>query len=238
MSTEPILPKPHTTLQGNKQGTAQQANDGHPNGITEQQGIAAPAVAQGTHACIKDSKRFMLHKTVSGRSKAPYYVNGTPRRKPLDTEQDWAQLATYDEAFLALQTGDYDGLGIALGPDGTGNFYQGVDFDKVKENELEHYIDTAPGYVEISPSGNGFHAIGYGEEFPTLGSRSNCGVEAYARGRYFTFTEQVIRDGPLVCLSNYVEQIIKPIHDKGDCIRRLKLDPRLQVCFLTKEACS
>jgi hypothetical protein len=67
------------------------------------------------------------------------------------------------------------------------------------------------GYVEHSPSGDGVHAIGYGRRFSALGS-NKTGIEAYCEGRYFTVTGRCSGLGEPVCLADYVEQILKPLH--------------------------
>lgn len=157
---------------------------------------------------MKRSTRWLLHK-----NKRPYYVSGKPRSGKLDSQRDIAQLATYHEAtaVLAKSGGNFDGLGFALGPDGNGGFWQGIDFDKVDENQLSDLVNLLPGYVEVSPSGKGAHAIGYGPEFRTLGS-NGCGIEAYPGGRFFTVSKNIIRDGSLADLSSFVETQLKPIH--------------------------
>jgi hypothetical protein len=115
--------------------------------------------------------------------------------------------ASYEEAKTALRPGWH--LGFALGPDGTGSHWQGIDFDKVAANGLADLANAAPGYVEMSPSGQGAHSIGYGRAFATLGSNGS-GIEAYAGGRYFTVTERPIRDHGLVCLADYAERQLLP----------------------------
>ena len=89
-----------------------------------------------------------------------------------------------------MQTSGFDGLGFALGPDGTGNHWQGIDLDKIEANGLQALAAALPGYVEWSPSGLGIHAIGYGAPFPAL--KLN-GIESYSAGRFFTFTGRTIR---------------------------------------------
>jgi primase-polymerase (primpol)-like protein len=128
------------------------------------------------------AKRWLLH-----RHKKPYYVDGTPRRGLLDSPADQSRLATFEEALRHLQ-GNYTGLGFALGPDGTGNHWQGIDLDDLSQHPgLADLLTALPGYVEKSPSGNGVHAIGHGKPFNTLGS-NGTGIEAYAAGRFFTVT--------------------------------------------------
>jgi hypothetical protein len=147
--------------------------------------------------------------------KVPYYVDGKPR-EDTDTPEDMARLATYDDALNAFVFGDrdYAGLGFALGPDGTGNHWQGFDADKLTAAEVDAYISNHDdlGYTEVSPSGKGVHVIGYGRDFQTLGS-NGTGVEAYAHGRYFTFTSERGRGQP-TCIAAFVEGPVAQRHRK------------------------
>lgn len=146
-------------------------------------------------------------------AKVPYYADGAVRRGTYEALDDRARLVPYDEAFrlLADNPKAYAGLGFVLGPDGRGGCWQGIDFDDVQQNGLAEVANAVPGYVEFSPSGEGAHAVGYGESFATLGP-NGTGLEAYAGGRFFTFTGQKIRDTGQVCLASFVEQSVRPRH--------------------------
>jgi len=165
---------------------------------------------------LRNAKRWLLWK----EGKIPHYTNGNRRGIgiALDSEQDVAQLVTFSEACDASWQGDYLGVAIALGPDGdTGCHFQGIDLDNVSVNLLSDLANQLPGYVERSPSGEGCHALGYGRPFKTLGSKPGIGIEAYAAGRYFTFTGETIRSqDELVCLADYVEQVLAPRHASGN----------------------
>ncbi|MES3043732.1 PriCT-2 domain-containing protein [Sphingomonas faeni] len=176
---------------------------------------------------MKGQRRWL----VANPDKQPFYINGQMRSGTLDSPADTEQLASYDEA-KAVQSVRGDGwhLGFALGPDGTGGHWQGIDLDKVVDNRLADLANTAPGYVEMSPSGTGAHAIGYGRHFVALGS-NGTGIEAYAAGRYFTVTERLIRDDGPVCLAGHVEQVLAPRHGAGrpasaDNAEQLSVDPK------------
>jgi len=155
---------------------------------------------------MKEVRRWLL----ADSSKVPYYVSGVKRSGKLDSVEDLYQLASYEDAKAALE-GRAGGwfLGFALGAG-----WQGIDFDDVSGNGLAALTNSVPGYVEMSPSGVGAHALGYGRPFNTLGPNGS-GVEAYCGGRYFTVTERPIRDGGLVCLADYVEQALVPRHGAG-----------------------
>jgi hypothetical protein len=173
-------------------------------------------IEQTTFVKMKTAKRWLIWQVVlrpekSKPDKVPYYANGNPRG-PTDTEADRAQLVTYEAAKTAVAAkGKGWGLGFALGQDKEEQFWQGIDFDAVEDNLLTGLAAALPGYVETSPSGNGLHAIGYGRHFRPLGSNGS-GIEAYAAGRFFTFTENMIRDGGPVCLADHVERELARHH--------------------------
>lgn len=159
-------------------------------------------------ARMKTARRWLL----ASPEKVPHYIDGSKRRGALDTPDDAAKFAAYSEAKSELsKRGPGWHLGFALGPDGEGGHWQGIDFDKVEDNLLAVLVDALPGYVETSPSGEGVHALGYGRHFRTLGS-NDSGIEAYAGGRFFTVTENTIRDGGVVCLADHVENKLARHH--------------------------
>lgn len=201
--------------------------------------VAAPAAAdslQPSRASMADiwevlpeqmaqARRWLLYKLIPNTDsakkprKVPFYASGAARQGILDSLDDINELVSLDEAIAALSTGDYAGLGFALGADGTGNYWQGVDFDDVSLHpELEYLVDSAPSYTEISPGGDGMHAIGYGKPFPPLGS-NGTGIEAYSGGRFFTVTASGAGRNPICDLSYYVETQLRPVHRRGQ--RRL-----------------
>lgn len=160
---------------------------------------------------MKAQRRWL----VASPDKVPFYINGQVRNGALDSPADTEQLASYNEANAVVTArGIGWHLGFALGPDGTGGHWQGIDLDKIVDNQLADLANAVPGYVEMSPSGTGAHAIGYGRHFVTLGS-NGTGIEAYAAGRYFTVTERLIRDSGLICLAAHVEQVLAPRHGAG-----------------------
>lgn len=167
--------------------------------------------ARSTIAALKKAKIWLMWQAVlrTGKTKPvklPFYTNGM-RRGTTDTPEDLAQLDAHDAAVAAAAArGPGWGIGIALA-----HGWQGIDLDNLDANGLAGLANALPGYVEKSPSGKGVHAIGYGREFQTLGS-NRSGVEAYAKGRFFTFTGDMIRDGELVCLADYVENVLAPHH--------------------------
>lgn len=162
---------------------------------------------------MRKAKRWLLWQSIpqgDGKKprKVPFYCDGSPRRGKLDTQADWSRLGTFDQALQAMERGTYTGPGFALGPDGTGGFWQGVDLDSPEV--CRAFDGLLPGYVEESPSGHGLHAIGYGNPFHPLGSNTS-GIEAYSGGRYFTVTG-VSRGGEITDISEFVTQRLVPLH--------------------------
>lgn len=145
--------------------------------------------------------------------KVPYYSIGTPRGET-DTPEDSARLVSFidvADAYLA-SLGKYSGLGFALGNDGTGNHWQGIDFDGISQHQhLSALKDILPGYVEVSPNGDGVHCIGYGRQFEAIGANKEDGIEAYSTGRYFTVTANALQNGALHDLNSFIEQHLHPI---------------------------
>jgi hypothetical protein len=198
------------------QNDPQATQGSYPGYPTESHATAAPAAQQrSTFACMQAAKRWLVWSSKVGECKQPFYVNGVPRQGELDSPADWDQLGTYEQAVAAyLCSNDrFEGIGFALGPDGTGNHWQGIDLDDIPKNLLSDIANTAPGYVEVSPSETGIHAIGYGKNFPSLGP-NKTGVEAYAAKRYFTVTENTVRDSHLVCLADYVTKRVVAAHGR------------------------
>lgn len=187
-------------------------------------------------ASMKAARIWLLWQSVQNRDdptkkpiKVPYYVGGGRREGTLDAPEDRAKLVNYDEALAAYQRVGiaYAGLAIALGPDGTGGHWQGIDLDDMVVTGVKDIADlwtrgpcAGLGYVEMSPSGNGIHLIGYGRPFQTL-SANKSGIEAYAGGRFFTFTgKPIVSDSRYepYDLSDYVEQALAPRHSANRAV--------------------
>ena len=194
-----------------------------PTPSTGHTAIEAPTGPQPlTLTCMQQVKRWLLWRSEANADptkkprKVPYYTNGQKRHGATDTPEDWAQLVSYEAAVAATRArpGFYTGLAFALGPDDYGGHWQGIDLDSLDRARLQESAASLPGYVEISPSGAGLHAIGRGRLFATLGN-NRVGIEAYASGRYFTFTGNQVKDEPIRCIADFVEQSLAPMHAKG-----------------------
>lgn len=140
------------------------------------------------------AQRWLLWQAEGGR-KVPYYADGTIRRGTLDTPEDIARLATFDEAVNAYLVGEWGGLGFALTGEGMGAF----DIDKCLDangaliaghagHDLATKAKEAGAYIETSPSGRGLRIVG---RFKDPSAYSAEQVEAWTRGRYVTLTGEV-----------------------------------------------
>lgn len=162
---------------------------------------------------MRNAKRWLLWRSEKDKNdlnstrKVPYYADGTFRRGTLDTVEDLRRLETYDVAVDKLSCGNFTGLGFALGKDGEG-YWQGIDLDDISEHGNDSLANNLPGYVEMSPSGNGVHAIGYGEYFRSKNRSGEKGWEYYSRAKYFTFTGNVFKSGEIVDLKSFIKKNI------------------------------
>ncbi len=185
-------------------------NDYNPEEINKSKGFSSSVPDKMRYA-----KRWLLWRSEKDKNnsekfrKVPYYSDRTFRRGTLDTSEDSDRLVTYDEALAVFNGSDFTGLGFALGRDGEG-YWQGIDLDDLAEHKTESLADRLPGYVETSPSGDGVHAIGYGEYFRGKNRSGENGWEYYSRAKYFTYTGNVFRDGEIVDLKPFIEKYIDP----------------------------
>lgn len=179
--------------------------------------IDADLIRENIPEQMQHARRWLIWKFVPDEGKKPkkqpFYADGSPRSGTLDSPEDVARLADFDTALKAAVDRGY-GLGFALGPDGTGNHWQGLDFDDVENNPGNHpLIDDLQGmtYTERSPSGNGWHAIGYGKHFVTSSQSKKHGIEFYAGGKYFTVTGDEAGIHAPIDLAGFVASCLVPI---------------------------
>jgi len=152
---------------------------------------------------------------VRDERKIPYNpITGQPA-----STTDPATWDSYENAVIAYLTGKYAGIGFVFTEYDP---YVGVDYDHVRENgEWEAgYLDeilSFGSYAEVSPSGTGAHVITKGK---IPGDRHRSGPrEMYERGRYFTFTGNLIEGAcPEIRQAqeaiNTVYQIIDPSREE------------------------
>lgn len=190
------------------------------------------ALRAGVPEAMQQARRWLVWRALAAEDpakkprKVPFYADGSPRRGALDTAEDQARLVILEQALAAVRTGPFTGVGFALGPDGSGQWWQGIDFDQIEAHPaLATLVGRLPGYVEVSPSGQGVHAVGLGAEFAALGSNAS-GIEAYSAGRYFTVTGAALRGAP-EDLAPFVAEVLVPVHGGGRASRGAGADPVL-----------
>lgn len=171
-------------------------------------------------ASLRQARRWLFWRSEprgEGKKarKIPCYASGKRRGFgiELDSSDDRAQLSDFEQALVGLVHHEGAGLGFALGPDERGKFWQGIDLDDVASHgeQMAHIVDALPGYTEISPSGKGAHAIGYGRQFAPLASNAS-GIEAYSCGRFFTVTGEGVGRGDISDLADFVCVSLVPVH--------------------------
>lgn len=126
-----------------------------------------------------------------GHKKLPFYANGAPRSGTQGSDEDRAQLATFEEAREAAERGAYSGVGFAILPD-TG--IVALDFDHCV---VDGAIDPAVAslcdgtYTEFSPSGRGIRAFFLGcimSRKDTKPGHGDFAVEVFGDSGFVTVT--------------------------------------------------
>lgn len=114
---------------------------------------------EGIPESLRAEQRWVLWRYVlrdGRRTKVPYMPSGRPAKA-----NDPSTFCSFTNALAAYKTGRFDGLGFGLGAG-----WAGVDLDKCAHGEftlvdaLDHLFACRPAYVETSPTGTGYKAIG------------------------------------------------------------------------------
>jgi hypothetical protein len=182
--------------------TAQEDNTPDKNNnclINEQRPEVLPVRPDGIPDELKAVPRWMLWRyTWDDKEKRWKKVPFQARSGRFASSVDPSHRASFGDALQAFQAAQmayaldgrgepFDGLGFALG-DG----FHGIDVDDCRTGDewsplAQEALAVAPGYAEVSPSGQGLKII----------TRSNLdrsrtdetkGLEVYTSGRYFTVT--------------------------------------------------
>jgi primase-polymerase (primpol)-like protein len=149
---------------------------------------------------LQEYDHFVVWKKTAENKKIPFDPNSKSLART-DDPNTWGNL---DQAFKALKTGNYHGIGFVFAEDDP---FTGIDIDHcVSKNQGTDgsvpyiYTDEASklitdfwSYTEHSPSKTGLHIIVQGT-IP-IGRRKNS-VEVYATGRYFTITTNQVKGTP------------------------------------------
>lgn len=147
---------------------------------------------------------FEPRKTGEESGKIPYSPTRPNTRASSTDGKTWG---TFEQAHAAYLKGGRTGVGIVLNGDGL----VGVDIDhcvtdgKPSAQAMALLDKLEAAYVEISPSGTGLRALGYGEQLDAgiNGSLDGLKAEFYATGRYLTLTGVTIKAGPITPLNGF-----------------------------------
>jgi hypothetical protein len=156
-----------------------------------------------------------LDRWVVWRNKVPYCA--TSQRKASSTNPStWSSFLNCKTAHAV---GKFDGVGFVLNDDGI----VGLDLDdcvhdgKPSSKALALLNKVNTQYIEISPSGTGLRAFGYGE-LPRgrKGTIDGLRVEIYGNARYLTITGHALKIGkltPLIGLQDLITSFDTPTED-------------------------
>lgn len=136
--------------------------------------------------------------------KIPYTPGQRNKRASSTNPTTWS---TFAQAEVAYRAGGVSGIGIVLNGDGL----VGVDIDHCvidgvpSEKAMALLDKLGATYIEISPSGTGLRAIGYGEQLDAgvNGMLDGLKAEFYTTARYLTLTGMFIKAGPIAALKGF-----------------------------------
>lgn len=117
---------------------------------------------------------------------------------------DSATWTTFDLALASYHAGGFDGIGFCLG-DG----WCGIDLDHCRAMAFPLHNRLPDCYLEVSPSGNGFKAIGRAAR---IGGEINFAVTppahtAWHGARFFTITGHEAKGDPTLDLTTLLEDL-------------------------------
>ena len=159
-------------------------------------------------ADLQKLQRWVAWKAEGAPGEKPRKVPYAPDRlntKASSTDPEtWGSFAQAEAAYFE---GNRTGVGIVLNGDGL----VGVDIDHcvsdgVPSPKAMALLDRlGANYIEVSPSGTGLRALGYGEQLDAgvNGSLDGLKAEFYSTGRYLTLTGKTIKAGPITQLVGF-----------------------------------
>lgn len=144
-----------------------------------------------------------VKKDDGGFTKVPFRASDKSRQASSTNPATWGTFAAAKEAY---ESGGCAGVGFVLNGDGL----VGIDLDGcvkagVPDTAAMALLDSlGAAYVEVSPSGKGLRALGYGDSIKGVnGVADGLKGEFYSGGRYLTITGHTLRAGPLTALREF-----------------------------------
>ncbi|MCZ6544898.1 MAG: phage/plasmid primase, P4 family [Chloroflexi bacterium] len=158
-----------------------------------------PPITDNIPAEIRESRQcvgWVLHKRDGDPKPTKLPVNVATGE--LASSTDSATWSTFAAVIAAVKAGEVDGAGFVFTAE---DDYVGIDLDRcinVGTGEITDQamaiVNSISSYTEVSPSGTGLHIIAKGILPP--GRRRKGAIEAYAEGRYFTMSGNVLPSTP------------------------------------------
>jgi hypothetical protein len=132
--------------------------------------------------------------------------------------EHWSPFTRACSAYLSHQK--VSGIGFALGKNGDGTTFSGVDLDKCRDPQtgaIEPWalevIRTFDSYTEVSPSGTGVKVFVTGSLVPGSAQGKKFKLELYDRDRYFTVTGHHLAGTPLTI--EHREEQLRALHTRA-----------------------
>ncbi len=173
----------------------------------------------GSFANIPEELR-LLPNWIVWRLEYPNGLDKKPTKRPYQINGQWASVTnpahwvTFEQAYNALQSGNYSGLGFIF----TNSEYSGIDLDDPsflldgspnpnyqadfnRQIKIAHEFDS---YSELSPSGKGLHIIVKGK---VPDGRRRSFIELYPSGRFFTMTGNAHNNKPVGNYQDLLNQL-------------------------------
>lgn len=185
-------------------------------------------IADAIPSTLKSTPHWVLWRTRHGK-KPPYSVH---TGRAVDITKPGAG-ATFEQAWHTLLSSDrFEGLGYILSGDGL----VGIDIDDclsdphATADALEFLDAVGCQYIEISPSGQGLHGLGFDQtaNLPATGWFKSAKVEIYANKRYLTVTGQLL---PVLSGNGHL-QVMPHL---AQCVKKLVRTPPTQVTQVIQE---
>ena len=176
-------------------------------------------------SALRNVPRWVLHK-----SKVPYIFKKSASKiimHKIDPTQIGNKLLTYDEAVTGLQNcgGNADGLGFVLDKKTVPAVC--IDIDGKDNNYATRFLsELKDTYIEISPSGNGFHIWYIDRETDDISGRRTKGLEIYAAKRFITFTGNRVEgcNSELKVFNGLTRRLILELFDNTQADQALDAD--------------
>jgi putative DNA primase/helicase len=127
------------------------------------------------------------------QKKVPYNPRYRNARASVKIPNSWG---TLDQAVIALETGNYSGIGFMITPPlvmiDLDNSYDKAT-QTITNPQAQEIVQELTSYTEASPSGTGLHVLAYGK---LPGKCIHTAIEIYGQDRFTTITTDYLAGTP------------------------------------------